>query len=836
MDPAAPYLGPEARARLEIDQRLQGAGWTVQSYRHMNLGAGSGVAVREFPIESGDRPDYMLFVDRRAVGVVEAKKPGSTLTGVEWQSAKYTTGLPTGVQLITVPLPFVYESTGFETRFSNLFDPEPASRQVFTFHRPETLAGWCREWAEPGGVETATLRARLAQLPPLDTAGLWPAQVEAIRSLEASLAHGRPRALVQMATGSGKTFTAANACYRLIRHAGARRVLFLVDRANLGDQTRKELQAFVTPDDGRKFTELYNVQLLRSNDVDRASRVVVATIQRLYSILRGDPEMAEDLDERSTFDLEPRAPVEVSYNPTLPIEVFDVIVVDECHRSIYGVWRQVLDYFDAFIIGLTATPGKQTLGFFDQNLVMEYNHEHAVADGVNVDFDVFRISTEITEAGGAIDAGLVTKFRDRETRDVRLELLDEDLPYDPGHLDRKVVAKDQIRTIIRAFYDSLPAMFPDRSHVPKTLVFAKDDSHADDIVQIVREEFGKGNEFAAKITYKSGSQGQRPGDLLSAFRNSYNPRIAVTVDMIATGTDVRPLECVFFMRAVRSRNFFEQMKGRGVRVINPTDLRAVTPDARAKDRFVLVDAVGVTEAGLHDTVPLERLPTVSLERLLQQIACGDTEVVSSVASRIARLDRTITKADREELEEVAGVPLADLVRVMIDALDPDRQLIEAQKQTGRADPTVEEVREVAKELVSVAVRPIADNPMLREKLVDIRRSYEQAIDEASSDRVTRAEFSVDATERARQTVESFRAFIEEHRDEITALQALYSRPYRQRLSFKDVKDLAAAIGRPPRRWTPDRLWDAYEMLDRSKVHGSAGTQLTNVVSLVRYAI
>lgn len=838
-EPTDDYLTPEARARRSIDRQLVVCGWAVQDYRTVNLGAGRGVAVREFKMADGyEAADYLLFVDRRPVGVIEAKPEGTTLTGVEWQSAKYTQGLPQDINALTRPLPFAYESTGVETRFTNGFDPEPASRQVFTFHRPETLAGWCERWSRYDGVEDATLRYRLHRLPPLEPSGLWPAQATAIRNLEESLVHGRPRALIQMATGSGKTFTAANVCYRLIKHADARRILFLVDRANLGRQTLKEFQAFSTPDDGRKFTELYNVQHLHSNHVDPVARVVISTIQRLYSILRGEPELPEELDEHSAYDLEPAAPVEVAYNPTLPIEEFDVIVVDECHRSIYGLWRQVLDYFDAFIVGLTATPGKQTFGFFEQNLVMEYNHEQAVADGVNVDFDVFRISTEITDRGSAIDAGLVTKFRDRQTRQVRLEQLDEDIAYDPAELDRKVVARDQIRTIVRTFRDNLPAMFPGRTHVPKTLIFAKDDSHADDIVQIVREEFGKGNEFAAKITYKSGSQGQRPEDLLASFRNSYNPRIAVTVDMIATGTDVKPLECVLFMRMVRSRTFFEQMKGRGVRVINPTDLQGVTPDAPAKDRYVLVDAVGVTEAGLYDTVPLEREPTVSLEKLLHRIALGqaDDDAVSSVAARIARLDRRITKADREELEDAAGMRLVELSRRFVDALDPDRRYAEAQQRTGKDDPTAEEVAAVARELVDLAVRPIADNPELRTKLVEIRRSYEQAIDETSKDEVTRAEFSVDATERARRTVESFRAFLDEHRDEITALQVLYSRPYKQRLTFAEIKELAHAIERPPRSWTPEHLWHAYEVLDHSKVRGAPGRQLTNIVSLVRFAI
>lgn len=825
------YLDPEARARMEIDRQLGACGWIVQDYKKLNLGAGAGIAVREFKMSGGyDSADYLLFVNRQAVGVIEAKKAGTTLTGVEWQSAKYASGLPDNISALVKPLPFAFESTGVETRFTNGFDADPASRQVFTFYRPETLA-------EISG-ERTTLRARLRHLPELNEQGLWAAQAEAIGNLEESLEHSRPRALIQMATGSGKTFTAANIAYRLIKYAGARRILFLVDRANLGRQTLKEFQAFSTPDDGRKFTELYNIQRLSSNRIDGVSRVVISTIQRLYSILKGEPDLPEELDEESAYELQPPKPVEVAYEPAVPIETFDVIIVDECHRSIYGLWRQVLEYFDAFIIGLTATPGKQTLGFFDQNLVMEYNHERAVADNVNVDFDVYRISTEISAKGSKIDAGLVTTFRDRQTREKRLEQLDDDIVYDAKELDRKVVAKDQIRTIVRAFRDALPELFEGRTHVPKTLIFAKDDSHADDIVQIVREEFGKGNEFAAKITYKSGSQGQKAEQLLQDFRNSYNPRIAVTVDMIATGTDVKPIECVFFMRMVRSRQFFEQMKGRGVRVINSTDLQGVTPDAKVKDRFVIVDAVGVTEADLHDTTPMDRNPKLGFDRLLQNLALGsrDRSLVSSIASRVARLNLRLSKQDREELETVAGVTLKELADGMVDALDPDKQYEATRRETGIDQPGPEMCSAVAARLIDDAVGPLADNPAFREKLVELRRSYDQVIDETSADRLLRANYSIDAADRARKTVESFRAYIEEHKDEITALQILYSRPYKQRLTWREVKELANAIGRTPQHWTPENLWAAYETLDESKVRGSGPRVLADVVQIVRFAL
>ena len=891
------YLTPEGRARAAIDAQLKACGWEVQDYGRAAVGAARGVAVRELPTGAGPA-DYVLFVDRQAVGVIEAKRTGATLTGVEPQTLRYRFAFPDELPAFTVDgaLPFGYESTGAETRFTSGLDPEPASRRVFAFHRPETLARWHDDHTEGRGL----LRAGLRLLPELDpeAAKLWPAQATAIANLEESLRANRPRALIQMATGSGKTFTAANVTYRLLRHAGAQRVLFLVDRANLGRQTVRELEGFVTPDDGRKFTELYNARRLDSSGLDMAGedayKVHVSTIQRLHSILRGDSGDAsasasasdggddeatgggrgggdpggglgrtggdnsrgsfgslndDDLDERSGFDAAPDQPVEVAYNPAVPIESYDVIVIDECHRSIYGVWRQVLEYFDAFLIGLTATPGKQTFGFFDQNLVMEYGHEQAVADRVNVDFDVFRIRTEITESGSTVDKGQVTEFRDRETRQQRFELIDADIDYSPAELDRRVVAPDQIRTVVAALRDSMPEMFGDRNrrpdgrleHIPKTLIFAKDDSHADDIVQIVREEFGLSNTGAVKITYRSGSSGQRPEDLIQQFRTGYDTRIAVTVDMIATGTDVRPIECVVFMRMVRSRNFFEQMKGRGVRVIDAEDLRIVTPDAAAKDRFVLVDAVGVTETALADTVPLERCPHMGFDRLLNRVGLGSTadDVISSLASRLARLDKRITAPDRAEVEQVAGVGLGELARRLVDSLDPDRHRAAASAAAGGADPDdldAEQVAAARQAMVEEAVRPIAANPELRDKLAEIRRSYEQIIDAASQDRVISGEFSADAADRARRTVESFRQFIEDHRDEITALQVLYSQPFGGGLTFGDIKELANAVGRPPRSWTPEDLWAAYETLDAGRVRGSGRRVTTDLVSLVRFAL
>ena len=400
---------PEALARIAIDRQLEAAGWVVQDRDRLNPFAGPGVAIREVSIPGAGEADYLLLAGRKAVGIVEAKAAGTTLTGVETQTRVYAEGQLDGIPAWTLPLPMLYESTGTETRFTTLLDPEPRSRPVFTFHRPETLIDWVkaapaatpngRMAAEPGTAYDSappTLAGRLQRLPStIDDPKLWPAQRQAIVGLETSLRQNRPRALIQMATGSGKTFTAISAIYRLIRHADAKRVLFLVDRANLGKQTFNEFQQFTTPDDGRKFTEIYNVQHLRSNTIDPVSRVCISTIQRVYSILSGEEELDESLEEGSMFDsargIEPKR--EVQYNPAVPIETFDIIVIDEAHRSIFNLWRQVLEYFDAYLIGLTATPNKQALGFFDQNLVMQYTHEDAVLDRVNVPFDVYTIRT-----------------------------------------------------------------------------------------------------------------------------------------------------------------------------------------------------------------------------------------------------------------------------------------------------------------------------------------------------------------------------------------------------------------------------------------------------------
>jgi type I restriction enzyme R subunit len=864
MSPAGSKNAPEAKAREKIDALLAQAGWLVQDREDMNLTAADGVAVREFKLEKGHGyVDYLLFVDSKALGVVEAKPAGYSFTSVEVQAKKYVEGLPASLTAPQKPLPFAYISTGEETVFINELDPQPRSRPIFTFHRPETLREWLTAdtldgWLkQSGGFYTAaddtkpsTLRARLRAMPPVELPGLWPNKVRAIVNLEKSLFDDRPRALIQMATGTGKTLLAVTEIYRLIKFGGARRVLFLVDRANLGEQAEKEFQGFRTPDDNRKFNELYNVQRLTSNTIGSSSKVVISTIQRLYSILKGEPELDPEAEEHTPMDDDPTLPKEplpVVYGKAIPPEFFDVIFIDECHRSIYSLWRQVLEYFDAYLLGLTATPAKHTYGFFNQNVVMEYPHERAVADGVNCDYEVYRIRTSITAAGSTIEAapGTMVGYRDRQTRKMRWEAPDEAVHYTGTDLDRNVVAPDQIRLIVQTFRDKvLKETFPDRTEsVPKTLIFAKDDSHAEDIVKIVREEFGKGNEFCQKITYKV--TGAKPADLIQSFRNSYNPRVVVTVDLIATGTDIKPVEIVMFMRSVHSRVLFEQMKGRGVRVINPDELRAVTPDAKAKTHFLIVDCVGVTEKTLSDTKPLEKNPSVSLKILLDHVAAGGVQddYLSSLASRLARIDKQCGPDDKILIADTSGgVSLASISGALVAALDADRQ-DEAVRQmfhlSATDTPTDEQIAKAAAPLKRAAIQTLMAAPPLRKLILDLRQKFEQIVDEVSKDTLLAEQtgYSPEAREKAEALVKSFESYLAEHKDEIDALQFFYSVPHKKRLRFKDIQALANAISSPPRSWTAEKLWRAYETLEKSKVRGaSAQRLLTDMVSLVRFAL
>jgi type I restriction enzyme R subunit len=828
--PNTPNQKPEKIARDKIDTQLEDAGWAVQDNNKINFSVGLGVAIREYQTDIGPA-DYALFVDKKAVGIIEAKPAdcGHRITTVEEQSGGYAKATLKWVKNKEI-LPFVYESTGTITRFTNFRDPKPRSREVFNFPQPEALLEAFKN--------KPTLRTNFNNMPEINLDGLRACQISAVSNLEASLKEDRPRSLIQMATGSGKTFTAISSVYRWLKYGKAKRILFLVDTKNLGIQAEEEFFAFTPNDENRKFTELYTVSRLKSSYMPKDAEVCICTIQRLYSILKGE-ELDESLEEVNPAEqyTMPKKALPVVYNNKIPPEFFDLIIVDECHRSIYNTWRQVLEYFDSYLVGLTATPDNRTYAFFNQNIVSEYNHEKAVADGVNVGNEVYVIETDKSKSGGTIKAEQAVIKRERLTRKKRWETQDEDETYTAKQLDRNIVNPSQIRTIIQTFRDKLPEMFPNREEVPKTLVFAKTDSHADDIIQTIREEFGEGNEFCKKITYKAE---ENPKSVLAQFRNAYNPRIAVTVDMIATGTDIRPLECLLFMRDVKSRNYFEQMKGRGTRIVDKDALRKVTPSAiSGKTHYVIVDAIGVTKSLKTSSQPLITKPSVSLKDLAMGVMMGarDEDTVSSLAGRLARLNNQLDTDDQQRIEEkTGGVPLTAIVGNLLSAIDPDKVNVKACKLQGVADdvePSEGKYQEAQDELVNEASNVF--NGDLIDLLENIRKDKEQTIDHEGLDTLIDAGWQGDAKENAETMVHDFETYLQENKDEIEALTIFYSQPARrQTVTLKMIKDVMHKLRADRPKLSPVRVWHAYELLDE-RVSKQPVNELTALMGLIRRA-
>lgn len=825
---------PEQIARDNIDKQLNACGWIIQGIKQVNLNAGMGVAVKEYLTDVGPA-DYVLFVDGKPCSVIEAKREeeGHRMSVHEDQSEGYANAKLK--HLKNEPLPFVYISTGEVTKFTDFTDPKPRAREVFSFHKPETLKDWVKR--------DKSLRKRLQDIPALPIDGLRECQINAITKLETSFKENRPRALIQMATGSGKTFTAITAIYRLLKYAKAKRVLFLVDTKNLGEQAEQEFMSFVPNDDNRKFTELYSVQRLKSSYIASDSQVCISTIQRLYSVLKGT-ELEESAEEENPNERswQPKEIPPIEYDPKMPIEFFDFIVIDECHRSIYNLWKQVLEYFDAFEVGLTATPDKRTIGYFDQNLVSEYSHEMAVADGVNVGYEVFIIDTKITQQGATLWKGEYIEHRERLSRRKRMELQDDDENYTKQQLDKEVVNPNQIRTIIRTFKEHLPSIFKDRYdandlfEVPKTLIFAKTDSHANDIIDIVREEFAEENKFCKKITYKTDED---PKSVLSQFRNDYHPRIAVTVDMVATGTDIKPLECLLFMRDVKSINYFEQMKGRGTRTIDLDSLRKVTPTAKyTKDHFVIVDAIGVTKSLKTDSRPLEKKPGVPLKDLLQAIAVGarEEELFTSLANRLTRLDKQITEKEKKQFAEKAnGKTVSQVVKELLNAFNPDvleGLMFEVQSlKLGAAPVEIDAAyNEAVEKLQNEAAKVFTGE--LNEYIENVRKAHEQKIDLANPDEVINVGWDKDNANKAQEIVTGFTEWMLEHKDELIALQIFYNQPYRRReLTYTMIKDVLELLQQDKPTLAPLNVWRAYEALEQC--NGSPRNELTAIVSLIR---
>ena len=837
-------MDPEAKARQVIDQKLAEAGWKLQDKKDIDLFASLGVAVREFETTDGHEVDYALFIDSTPVGIIEAKEDNKgylLATEAAEQNAEYVKSGLKNHEDEKDQLRFIYEATSQVTHFTDMKDPEPRVRKIFQFHRPETLKALINEYEREG----KTLRGRLKNFPVLPEEGFRKCQITAVTNLEKSFGENRPRALVQMATGAGKTFTAITNCYRLLKFAKAKRILFLVDTRQLGEQAETEYKNYKPYDSAEKLKDLYNIVRIQSSYIPQDTQICISTVQRLYMMLSNDIDNAtDDIDKDEESYKTTPTKKELQYNKDYPPEFFDFIIIDECHRSIYNLWRQVLEYFDAFLVGLTATPSKYTYAFFDQNVVSEYTHEQAVDDGVNVGaLGTYYIETQITQNGGKVERDFQQQLeiRDKRTRRQRWETADQDVDYTPAELDKKVVSPSQIQTVIEALRDNWQKWehFKMRTEIPKTLIFAKDDSHADDIVKTTRLVFGKGNDFCKKVTYKSEEE---DGSVLYDFRNEYNPRIAVTVNKIATGTDVKAIEILVFMRDIRSENYYEQMLGRARRTMSRDELVKCTPDAVCdKLGYVVVDAVGVTKSPKtngNKKCGGDTKPSVGFKALMNGIAQGDytDQTLTTAGTRLEHLVKVMTPAEHKNFEQLTnGKKLSDIAAALKHVHDEDEVLTQCKSQNPNFDiiaPNDQEKirRQIIKERAKKAVREISD-PKVREFLFKITNSNDQTIDPAI-DKILNQGFDTDVEQNKEKIRSLFKDFIDKEKDEITALQIIYNQDYKNRsLTEAMIKELYEKMTFFNSSLKKEMLFAAYGEITQKK---SVLKQLTDIIQIIKY--
>lgn len=808
-------MTPEEKARIKIDQWFVDAGWEVIN-RDEYEPTSTAVAIREGLLKDNLEADYFLFINGKAVGVLEAKREETDAfsSKVCEQAALYARSVPNIYQTYQKPLPFIFTSNGKELYFCDFREQDHYFKQIMTIPTPHEL------------VKELGINDYFAGLPTLRKKGLRDCQYEAITELEKSFRSGQKRALMVLATGAGKTYTACLAAYRMLSYTPMRRVLFLVDRNNLGKQAEGEFGTFRLTENGEAFNTIFTVNRLRSSFIPSDSNVIISTIQRLFSFLKGDTIEDNENDDEN----EPTEEVTLPPNPNLPHDYFDMIIIDECHRSIYGNWRKVLEYFDtARLVGLTATPIPETMAFFNNNRIVNYTLEKSIVDGVNVDCRVYRIKTQVTETGGAILEGEKFKEETRYTGEVKTVSSKENKTYTNKELNRSVINPAQIKLILSTYRDVVytelfndPQREPNMDYLPKTLIFALNEVHATNIVQIAKEVFGRTDDrFVQKITYSAGDS----NELIRQFRNDKDFRIAVTCTLVATGTDVKPLEVVMFMRDVESLPLYVQMKGRGVRTIGDEQLRNVTPNAFSKDCFYLVDAVGVTE---HEkTIPTASdeatTKNITLKELLERISHGYTpdEYLKRLAATLARI---YNKADDSQRKEFARLSRADMKELSARIYDT------FEKGTLPPFVSTEKPNLERKGLVS----PLANHADARRYLLILAAGFVNTLMPGEDTLISKG-FSI---EDAKNTTEAFEEFCRENADEIEALRIIYNNEG-EPITYSMLKDLEYKLKMANNHFTPKQIWNSYAVLSPSKVKRSTTKEesdaLTNIIQLVRYA-
>lgn len=816
-------MTPEEKARVKIDKMLETAGWKVVCRK--DFVANEAVAVTEGLMKGNKEADYLLFLMGIAVGVLEAKREeiDVNIPEVIEQAEGYTYIVPNWCKSWMLPLPLVWLSNGKDLYFRDTRKDDTEYQKVSKILSPREV------------VKLLDIPIPFAGLPLLQRRGLRDCQYEGIAELERSLKEGKRRALMVLATGAGKTYLAITAAYRLLTYANFHRVLFLVDRNNLGRQAEREFAGYKLTETGDPFNTIYGVERLKSSSIPKDANVVIATIQRLFSLMNGEPlpDTDEDTELNLDDDKEPAA-VTLGGKLNLPHDYFDLIIIDECHRSIYSSWRSVLDYFDTAVkIGLTATPAPQTLAYFEQNRVVNYTLEKSIADHVNVGCRTYRIKTEQTEHGGAILQGQNVSQETVYTGKVEKIDITETEEYTKEELNRSIINPAQIKLILQTYKDAVytemftdPPRDPNFDYLPKTLIFALNEKHANNIVQIAEEVFGRthGDGFVQKITYRAGNTDQ----LIKDFCNEKKFRIAVTVTLVATGIDIKPLEVVMFMRYVKSALLYVQMKGRGVRTIGDDVLHNVTPNAYSKDLFYLVDAVGVSEGG--QTIPQPTGPTPppypNLEELLERIAHGDVndDYLNILASRISRIDaKTKDETKKYKFEQLAGVTMQALATRIFYALNPEMNAL----------PPFNDINEPNTERRAL-VAELTNSPAARKYLCELNAGYIKTIIPGEDNLISKG-FTI---EEAQQAVQAFEEYVNTHRDEIEALQLIYSgKPVNRTM----LEDLSRILQNANAQFEPHRLWNSYALVQPDKVKHFKSEEreqrnlLTNLIQLVRYA-
>lgn len=821
-------MTPEEKARVKIDKQLNDAGWPVVGRNEYVWNHSQ--AVRESLMQGHLESDYLLYIDDKAIAVIEAKREENPLgEDVAQQAENYATSAMKWLHTWSDDdriVPLVYLANGKKILFRNLMDKDSEYKELKKMHSPKDM------------LKQLGKNSKFGKLPLIPRARLRDCQFDALTEFEEGLRTGKKRFLAILATGSGKTFLACLAAYRQLAYLDKKRVLFLVDRNNLGKQAGTAFSKFDLTESGKELSEIYPITRLRKED-DIKGRIVVSTIQKLYSFLTGEKLVESNEDEEDEIlalscEKDVDIPIELDGDLRLPRDYFQFIVIDECHRSIYGKWSNVLKYFSqATFLGLTATPTDEAYAFFNRNIIENYTYEQSVLDGVNVPYDVFLIKTEVTEHGGTIKKGESYEVTSVAGGNIEIKESSSRVDYAPTSVNRGITVPDQIDKVLTSYRDCIYAeLFPEREakweYIPKTLIFAANDHHASEIVASCERVFGPMFDgghvpegFAQKITYSAGDSDA----LIQDFRSNKAFRIAVTVTLVSTGTDIKPLEVVMFMTDVKSSVLYEQMKGRGCRTVDDTILKDVTPNADTKSRFILVDAVGVTASDKHigeRREPGKRKPALSevLEYLSHGLVTDENlfllrDYCSSINQRYEN-NRLLRYHLDDYLASFGFLPR----NIAITIATAFEQGIVPYYDDERSNNE-------RKQLIQVLMQNIP----ARKKLIELQRGY--GVTTETEDEVIFSGFDI---EKIQPYLDRFEAYVNAHKDEIEALRFIYNSEVA--ITMPMLYDLKAKLLAEDAMFSTARLWSWYRMVDQTGTVGDPGTEvdcLTNIIQLVRYA-